>query len=145
VYFSCQSSGKKWGWSKFIFGVISLLFWSGTFFICYRVLLYFQSVQGLRQHSGHETSFHAAYDFFRPAALQQYYQLPDKTFHKHSFFTCSMTFSDFTSRLSICEMKPERMLRDSLARESDKAISLILSMSISLPRSSVRTVPAEIA
>ncbi len=28
-----------------IFGVIGLLFWGGTFIICYRILLYFQSVQ----------------------------------------------------------------------------------------------------
>ena len=132
MYFSCRSSGKKWGWSKFIFGVIGLLFWSGTFFICYRVLLYFQSVQ----------------DFGNILAMKLLCwhglsPLPDKIFHKHSLWTCSIPFSDFTSRLSTCAMKPERMLRDSLARESDKAISLILSTSISLPRSSVRTVPAE--
>jgi len=40
-------------------------------------------------------------------------------------------------------MKPMRILRDSVARLSDKEIDLILSMFMSLPRSNVRTVPVE--
>jgi ABC-2 type transport system permease protein len=41
-----RAGNKRSVWIRLlIFGVIGLLFWVGTFFICYRVLLYFQSVQ----------------------------------------------------------------------------------------------------
>lgn len=41
-----RPGNKRNVWIRlFIFGVIGLLFWIGTFFICYGVLFYFQSVQ----------------------------------------------------------------------------------------------------
>lgn len=45
-----NSMGKKGNRKKFwikilVFGLVGLLFWTGTFLVCYRVLLYFQSVQ----------------------------------------------------------------------------------------------------
>jgi ABC-2 type transport system permease protein len=43
---SLKTGNKKNNWMRiFIFSLIILLFWSGTFVICYRVLIYFQSVQ----------------------------------------------------------------------------------------------------
>ncbi|MGV8059615.1 MAG: hypothetical protein AB2L12_16585 [Smithellaceae bacterium] len=41
-----RPDNKRNFWMRMlIFGIVGLLFWTGTFFICYRVLLYFQSVQ----------------------------------------------------------------------------------------------------
>ena len=43
---SLRPGNKKNSWIRiFIFGLIGLIFWIGTFIICYRVLFYFQNVQ----------------------------------------------------------------------------------------------------
>jgi ABC-2 type transport system permease protein len=43
---SLRSDNKSNNWVRlFIFGLITLAFWGGAFAICYRVLIYFQSVQ----------------------------------------------------------------------------------------------------
>jgi ABC-2 type transport system permease protein len=43
---SLRLDNKKNSWIRiFIFGLIGLIFWIGTFIICYRVLFYFQNVE----------------------------------------------------------------------------------------------------